>query len=831
MLKSALPVSALAILMIGCEPAEAPAAPALEPEAATPEPRAGGVPESIPAFLRDHAGEGEGTWRAAAVDLNGDGVREMIVATTGGSFETDPRDAGRDASETSPPEIRLVEITGSWSSDSSVKRRRRRRRRPSGAATRSAADIVAGENHGAGSFFGSPDAFEPARTIAKASLARGAPNPDAPFRGSPARAVAIGAGGVLPFRNASATAAAAGAKPVRKGVVVVVTEGWRVVCFDHNLRVLWERALDNPFAAPDGARGLASGEVVEAAVLVTTRALYEGDRGSVIVGGRVAPSSGNVLWDGGGDSRRDPLAREMEHERAVRAKRGGHRLRRGSGSGSETASRSSPVNPAGSETAIASSRHFNYYAFETASGELRWKHETEDFHRDLRTLEKDIVPQHHPTLDASAMAAAEGRHFGEASCREFRESVVAALAASPHRWTHREDTTFALARFEHHKTAQRREAARSAFTEGDGEENVAERFPRNRDVRAPNAVVARREEGVEVIHLFSGRTLCKMFLLPHETHADINGDGVLEHARARGGGRFSLGEDSSGRGWNSRYVDVPDESGLDSRRNCFGRVVSGTPPRELVFEGSICRGSLGVTRAGDARVTENDRMDSDDARRGGFVSGPAVDAAAPIFLRRGEDFDARNRGKGKTIRDVLFFNSRGDVTSYTAKGTKRWQLRTDSGWMRGSEDVASVSAFSLRSFGNSGTAAREDDFSSRIASEVALCVGATRATFITASGYKLSVLKLPARPIGSVLIEDVNGDGLNDAVLRTEAGTFCWVQKSSVGTKPFSVLAGALALMVGGTFVFQLAHAHSVGTTSIVRSTEMEDSVEGRKDR
>ena len=85
--------------------------------------------------------------------------------------------------------------------------------------------------------------------------------------------------------------------------------------------------------------------------------------------------------------------------------------------------------------------------------------------------------------------------------------------------------------------------------------------------------------------------------------------------------------------------------------------------------------------------------------------------------------------------------------------------------------------------------------------EVALAVGATRATFVTPSGYVLATLTLPARPIAPAVIEDVNGDGLNDVVLRTERGTFAWTQKSRAGARPFAVLAGALCLLVGGVFV------------------------------
>ena len=189
----------------------------------------------------------------------------------------------------------------------------------------------------------------------------------------------------------------------------------------------------------------------------------------------------------------------------------------------------------------------------------------------------------------------------------------------------------------------------------------------------------------------------------------------------------------------------------------------------------------------------------------------------------------------KELFDLVFLNSRGEMTSYTHEGTRRWQLRTDSGWARGRGETPGLFAFPLRSAARSSETPRapEEPFEmSRdgAETEVALAVGATRATFVTPSGYVLATLTLPARPIAPAVIEDVNGDGLNDVVLRTERGTFAWTQKSRVGAKPFAVLAGALCLLVGGVFVAQVAHAHATGTKRLVRSTEMRDG-EGRKDR
>ena len=51
--------------------------------------------------------------------------------------------------------------------------------------------------------------------------------------------------------------------------------------------------------------------------------------------------------------------------------------------------------------------------------------------------------------------------------------------------------------------------------------------------QAPNVLVAHLEEGIEAVHLYSGRTLCKLHLPPPGLHADLNGDGVLDHVQAR----------------------------------------------------------------------------------------------------------------------------------------------------------------------------------------------------------------------------------------------------------------------------------------------------------
>ena len=45
----------------------------------------------------------------------------------------------------------------------------------------------------------------------------------------------------------------------------------------------------------------------------------------------------------------------------------------------------------------------------------------------------------------------------------------------------------------------------------------------------PNVILAHLEEGIEAVHLYSGRTICKLHLPPNGLHTDMNADGVLDH--------------------------------------------------------------------------------------------------------------------------------------------------------------------------------------------------------------------------------------------------------------------------------------------------------------
>jgi hypothetical protein len=90
----------------------------------------------------------------------------------------------------------------------------------------------------------------------------------------------------------------------RKQVVVAVTADWTVMCFNHNLKLLWEYNLQHDFPHHAAIR--------EVAVLVTNHTVNQGDRGMVVVGGSI--ELGDL------DTPMDPFQQEMMAEaREVRA--------------------------------------------------------------------------------------------------------------------------------------------------------------------------------------------------------------------------------------------------------------------------------------------------------------------------------------------------------------------------------------------------------------------------------------------------------------------------------------------------------------------------------
>ncbi|CAI8598622.1 unnamed protein product [Vicia faba] len=195
-----------------------------------------------------------------------------------------------------------------------------------------------------------------------------------------------------------------------KQVLVVVTSGSFVMCFDSNLQKLWENNLQEDF--PHNAHHR------EVSISVSNYTLKHGDTGLIIVGGRMEMQPHIFM---------DPFEEMGMGARFAEQHR-----------------RSASEKEASENTGTVDLRHFAFYAFAGRSGVERWSRKNENIEA-ASSDASQLIPQHNYKLDVHAL---NRRQPGEFECREFRESI---LGVMPHHWDRREDTLLKLAHFRRHK--------------------------------------------------------------------------------------------------------------------------------------------------------------------------------------------------------------------------------------------------------------------------------------------------------------------------------------------------------------------------------------------
>merc|ERR1712072_1147339 len=91
----------------------------------------------------------------------------------------------------------------------------------------------------------------------------------------------------------------------------------------------------------------------------------------------------------------------------------------------------------------------------------------------------------------------------------------------------------------------------------------------------PNTLVVHLEHGVEVIHLYTGRTICQL-TLSRGTWADVNGDGVIDNAYAFG---------------SHSHAGTISDLDTSTTPKCFGHVDTGVPKASALFNLTVCHPS------------------------------------------------------------------------------------------------------------------------------------------------------------------------------------------------------------------------------------------------
>lgn len=217
--------------------------------------------------------------------------------------------------------------------------------------------------------------------------------------------------------------------------------------------------------------------------------------------------------------------------------------------------------------------------------------------------------------------------------------------------------------------------------------------------REPNVLVAHTRHGIEAVHLWSGQPLCHLHLSDRGLWHDLNGDGILDVAH--GVGAVAGGEEGegrlAGRGTRRSHTRLPScYARVSAAAGCMGsqpkaaalthpprdrrlQVMTGVPPTEPLFNGSLCSPSTGVPTFDTAT-----HFGGPLAGEGG--EGGDVEVAVPIALDRPTSLSGTVHSRVQHARravhphDALFLTSRGTVTSYGPHGELNWQTATPARW-------------------------------------------------------------------------------------------------------------------------------------------------------
>ena len=624
------------------------------------------------------------------------------------------------------------------------------------------------------------------------------------------RPLALAAGPLVTLGGAPARA---GGGSQAKRIVVALTEDWTVLAFDEQLRLLWEHSVGIRATRP---RRAAAGDDdadedqtwrEEVALLISPQPIYTGDRGVVLVGGhteRHAPSAGRH-------------AGEQAPAPAAPGHVSGHHGSAADGSAAGTQSAHAWGTPAMAPDSVSSSAHFSYHALESGGGALRWSHRQSDFHRPLHG-DEHFTPQMDYRLDLDKVgggeASIDGRHEGERSWRFFSESVLALL---PRTWRHPHDTSLSLARFDRSRRpstrAKRLRAAASGAAHAasshsleltsrllgsaasrangsaasGGASGASGSVGSGAGGDAPNVLVASRRHGVEVLHLYTGRPLTQLPLQPHAAHADINGDGSVDHVSGLSShDTHTLLAEAAALHGTPRHKPARNAEAVV----CLGTCASGVPAREELWNASIC-GAKGAMRGVHQRGRRG---------KGGGGAGHkhAQGVTTPLLLPR----DAAASG-GKRTMDSIFLASDGRVTSIGADGSLNWLAATEAGW---------------RTLSPSGTPANEEllpSVSLYVPADgtepLIAALGEASICILSAAGRLLACQKLPHAPIAPPVLADFSADGIADIIVPCSQAVLGLRVATGAGSLLQKLLFCFLALAVGLAVVLRYGGADLMG--------------------
>lgn len=557
----------------------------------------------------------------------------------------------------------------------------------------------------------------------------------------------------------------------RQQYIAVVTQEWTVLLFDSNLRLIWETSLQDKFSAHFAP--------VEVTALVAPSELLVGDMGVVVVGGRTKRIR-----------TRATAPHDFETEEMNQA---------GTDDVEEDARRNERKQAQERREAQLSEQegHFSYYALDGRRGTIRWHHELSDFQQNLHE-EEVMTPQRSYKLQVRQAGGQQDRHAGEMDWRQFRDSIIHML---PFNWQGPEDTRLDLSHFYKHggrHTSSREQrgagatnTARAALADGSEKSAPAGavKVPKKQAKTAaknaqkdswvsdalsgaqfllphsdqdmvvePNVIVARLAEGIEVLHLYTGRPLCKLTLY-EGAYDDMNGDGVIDHVLPI-------------------FGDVAQEAhGFDSMpAKCRGAIFTGVPPLQQVANVSICDNR-------ESLVTNFQQYDSS-------LVLERIEAVNPVVLNTGDK-----------LKHAVFLTSTGRLTSVRFDGEQDWMITTRSTWNPDNVRRTQAEMMGNEIFTTVPTLSAYLAHDKQAIPHV-LALGHEFLSIVDHTGEILTQFHVPEPPLAPPILADINNDRANDVIIVTKSGLYGFVLTSHRGVTLFRVFVGFLLVVLAAFWIF-----------------------------
>ncbi|CAM9406606.1 unnamed protein product [Choristocarpus tenellus] len=271
-------------------------------------------------------------------------------------------------------------------------------------------------------------------------------------------------------------------------------------------------------------------------------------------------------------------------------------------------------------------------------------------------------------------------------------------------------------------------------------------------------------------------------------YLDMNRDGMVDHAQ--------VVERTGGHDWGRLYQGValgrlfrdegvqlehstPSEVSMAVRAgrlpSCYTIVVSGVPPREQLFNGSLCN------EVGPLGAVQERLHNRAEYRRG--RSDTEVGAATPLAVVR------RRRGEGKGSTDVVFAVSTGVVTSYGADGKVNWQDRRGPTWEKdGSKGYLLLSQAKNISGRYDHGAILEDQH--------ILVVGQDKVAVFSEGGRLMGSSALLFPPCRPPIVGDFDSDGLADLIVPGDGFITGYTLKAKGGIHALFMLVLAIVVVM-----------------------------------